>query len=393
MDPHTRSTLCDASSAQPRPLTSGERTARLRALQLAQGAGEAQSGTEARSDTKESAEIESATSAAVAADPIEPAAPRRPVAAIKPLRAVSRHAEALPVSPHSMEYRPLNTITSALYIDFDNIFLSLRNTNEAAAERFARDPGVWLDWFIRGGHHLSGNSAGIAERHRVQVRRCYLTPERFLRYRANFVRAGFSVIDCPSLTTRGKNGADICMTLDICDALDHRTTRYDEFIILSSDADFTPVLTRVREHDRYSTIITNTVTAAALRAVSDRAIEESLFIREALGIAVDGDAKARLGSAIRNALDQSENGAVLLSAFGEKLNGLKEELVNSKYCGRGSLLKLLQSSDIPETYKLAVAGNRVTIYDPGRWIEPDGGDPAGTPPRRPDPANGYREAA
>jgi uncharacterized LabA/DUF88 family protein len=52
------------------------------------------------------------------------------------------------------------------------------------------------------------------------------------------------VIDCPPLTSQNKNGADIRMVMDILDALNHQT-RFNEFILLSSDADFTPLLTRL----------------------------------------------------------------------------------------------------------------------------------------------------
>ena len=40
------------------------------------------------------------------------------------------------------------------------------------------------------------------------LRRCYLNPAEFGSYRTSFVRAGFTVHDCPPLTTRGKNAAD-----------------------------------------------------------------------------------------------------------------------------------------------------------------------------------------
>jgi uncharacterized LabA/DUF88 family protein len=53
------------------------------------------------------------------------------------------------------------------------------------------------------------------------------------------------VVDCPPLTQRGKTSADVYMVMDVLDALEHKT-EFDEFIILSSDADFTPVLLRLR---------------------------------------------------------------------------------------------------------------------------------------------------
>lgn len=41
--------------------------------------------------------------------------------------------------------------------------------------------------------------------------------------------------------SEGKTSTDIHMVLDIIDLLQHET-HYDEFIVFSADADFTPVL-------------------------------------------------------------------------------------------------------------------------------------------------------
>ena len=46
------------------------------------------------------------------------------------------------------------------------------------------------------------------------------------------------------------------MTLDIADAIEHRT-RFDKFVILSSDADFTPVALCLRAYDRITSILAN----------------------------------------------------------------------------------------------------------------------------------------
>ena len=103
---------------------------------------------------------------------------------------------------------------------------------------------------------------------RLDVRRC--------RCRRGIVRSGFQVVDCPPLTTSGKNSADIVMTLDIADAIEHRT-RFDEFVILSSDADFTPVALRLRAYDRITSILANQQTAAAFRSCCDVVIDMEDF--------------------------------------------------------------------------------------------------------------------
>ncbi len=100
------------------------------------------------------------------------------------------------------------------------------------------------------------------------MRNVYINPDAFAKYRAFFTRSGFRSIDCPPLTSRGKNSADIYMVLDIMDALAD-DTRYDEFVIMSADADFTPVLQRLRAKDRWTTVVAAGFSAAAFRATCD----------------------------------------------------------------------------------------------------------------------------
>jgi hypothetical protein len=138
---------------------------------------------------------------------------------------------------------------------------------------------MWLEWF-RLGRHVAADGA---EPRRILLRRCYLNPDKFRRHRTGFVRTGFSVHDCPPLTTRGKNAADLWMAVDILDAIAH-PTGFEEFIILASDADFTPVLLRLREHDRRTVLINDQVMAAALRAACDLVVPQDRFMAEALGL-------------------------------------------------------------------------------------------------------------
>lgn len=172
-------------------------------------------------------------------------------------------------------------IKTAVFVDFDNVYINLLNVNPQSAERFATDPLRWLRWLESGAYEGSLQAA----RRAILIRRCYLNPTAtgFGNYRAYFSRNAFSVIDCPPVTSRGKNSADIVMVMDILDTLTH-TTRIDEFIILSADADFTPVLLRLRAHDRRTAIWSSRFSAAAYRAACDAVIDQNVFVEEALGI-------------------------------------------------------------------------------------------------------------
>ena len=196
-------------------------------------------------------------------------------------------------------------IRTALFVDFDQVYGGLYRIRPEAAERFATQPDKWLRFFEEG-HHVQGlDDEAEATQRIILVRKCYLNPvgsvrnavpgpyragpplrdvqDSFSKYRAYFTRAAFSVVDCPPLTSRGKNSADIVMAMDIVDALGHKT-HFEEFIILSGDADFTPVLLRLREHDRATTILGDTLVAAAYRAACDNQVRQQDFIEQAMGM-------------------------------------------------------------------------------------------------------------
>ncbi len=151
---------------------------------------------------------------------------------------------------------------AVLYVDFDNVYLGLTSVDQQDGDAFANHPDRWVEW-------LEQAVASGGPRRFLQ-KRVYLNPATHPRARAVFTRSGFRAIDCPSLTGQGKNSADIYMALDIMEAL--AQPHHDEFVILSGDADFTPVLHRIRAADKTSTVVTGSPAAAAYRAVADRFI-------------------------------------------------------------------------------------------------------------------------
>jgi hypothetical protein len=170
---------------------------------------------------------------------------------------------------------------SALFVDFDNVFSQLRQLQPDAAERFARHPSDWIGWLTDSLALPEPKAEG--ERRRLLVRRCYLNPNWYQTYRHAFLRAGFEIVDCPPVTSQGKTSTDIHMVLDIIDLLQHET-RCDEFIVFSADADFTPVLRKLRRYDRRTTVLAIGFPSAAYQASADLLIDERLFLRDALGL-------------------------------------------------------------------------------------------------------------
>jgi hypothetical protein len=191
---------------------------------------------------------------------------------------------------------------SAVFVDYDNIYLSLKRKNEEAAKRFARDAAVWTKAIESGALITSTNGPSTTDPRRIVMNRCYGNPvprrnqtdnstdmNSFPFVRHHFLRAGFEIIDCPPLTAQLKNSSDIRMVMDVVDFLAHGT-HFDEFVILSGDADFTPVLHRLRAHARRTVIFANDYTAAPYTAISDGEVRESDLI--ALLLEYQGEAGA-----------------------------------------------------------------------------------------------------
>jgi hypothetical protein len=169
---------------------------------------------------------------------------------------------------------------SALFVDFDNVYTGLRKMDSAVADRFARQPIEWINW-LASSLALPDHSREGARR-RLLVRRCYLNPVLYQKFRPSFNRAGFEIVDCPPMTSEGKTSTDIHMVLDIVDLLQHEA-HYDEFVVFSADADFTPVLRKLRRWDRRTTVLAIGFPSAAYQASADLLVEPDAFVREALG--------------------------------------------------------------------------------------------------------------
>ncbi|WP_427006007.1 NYN domain-containing protein [Pseudarthrobacter sp. H2] len=169
-------------------------------------------------------------------------------------------------------------IRAAMFVDFDNVFTGLQALDPLAAKRFAEDPKHWADALSAGG---SGEDA-----RRFLIRNCYLNPVVYSKYRTYWTRAGFRVIDCPSLTQRGKSSTDINLVLDAVDALSG-SVGIEEFFIASADADFTSLIQRFRAADRMTTVIAAGAVAFAYREMADHVVESHDFVAILNGTAVE----------------------------------------------------------------------------------------------------------
>ena len=275
-------------------------------------------------------------------------------------------------------------VRTALFVDFDQVYSGLYREWPAAAEQFAIRPEVWLR-FLERGLHAKGKAGSIAQPRNILLRRCYLNPvgavrggEMFSRFRAFFTRAAFTVVDCPPLTSQGKNSADIVMVMDMLDALEHRT-RFDEFVVLSGDADFTPVLHRLRAHDRRTSVLADSRTTQVYRSAADSVIRHEAFITLGLGMELEEREASRVPAgltqtqalqrgqvlaAVREVLSRS-TGPVPIDRMGAEVVKLVPDVGAGRWPGAASLASLLRHAGDPH---IALAQGGGSVLDPQRHV-------------------------
>jgi len=267
---------------------------------------------------------------------------------------------------------------SALFVDFDNVYLRLEQQDSSLAASFATQPGHWTDWLEQA---LPVDYDGAEwMRRRILVRRCYLNPRSFGRYRAYFIRSAFETIDCPALTAQGKTSADVYMVLDILDLLAHKTY-FDEFILMSADADFTPVLLKLRKHDRRAVVLAIGPSSSAYTSASDLLINQDEFIDVLSGpaeepepVAVTGAVPVELPRSSWDAYSQvvreQVGGApapVSLAALAQRLRSAYPGL-ETDWGGCGSFNALLSRLDLGRCVRSPFGPGY--LYDPERHSPP-----------------------
>lgn len=169
---------------------------------------------------------------------------------------------------------------TAIFVDFDNVYTGLKQISLKAANDFASKPLKWLKWLTQ--EFDRDDILNSCDQRRVLVRRCYLNPQWYQQYRRSFHEAGFEIIDCPPMTSTGKTSTDIHLVLDAIDTL-LDPTHFDEFIVFSADADFSPLLRRLRRHDRRTVMFAAGVASKSYKASADYVIEIDEFLKDALG--------------------------------------------------------------------------------------------------------------
>jgi len=119
----------------------------------------------------------------------------------------------------------------ALFCDFENVALGVRDAKYAQFDI----KKVLERLLLKGG---------------IVVKKAYCDWERYKEFKATMHEAAFELIEIPHVRQSGKNSADIRLVVDALD-LCYTKAHIDTFVIISGDSDFSPLVSKLRENNKY----------------------------------------------------------------------------------------------------------------------------------------------
>lgn len=123
---------------------------------------------------------------------------------------------------------PLDNVSMAVFCDFENVALGVR---DAKYEKFDIQP-VLERLLLKGS---------------IVVKKAYCDWDRYKGFKASMHEASFELIEIPHVRQSGKNSADIRLVVDALD-LCYTKSHVDTFVIISGDSDFSPLVSKLREN-------------------------------------------------------------------------------------------------------------------------------------------------
>ena len=131
----------------------------------------------------------------------------------------------------------------------------------------------------------------LAEKGRVLVKRAYADWSRYRDARHELQNAGLGLIEMPSAREGAKNRADIQMAVDAME-LAYSREHVDNFVIVSGDSDFTPLVGKLRELNKRVIGVGNRESASDLLVAN---CDEFIYYDTLVARAGGGTSRRRAG--------------------------------------------------------------------------------------------------
>ncbi len=254
-----------------------------------------------------------------------------PVAALAPSSLTMATSAPMSVSSAPPPARASVDQRLALFIDFENIALGVR---DAQYKKF--DIHLVLQRLI--------------EKGRIVFKKAYADWTRYSEYKREFHEAGIELIDIPQRNYSGKNSADIRMVVDGMDlaaSKGHITT----FVIVSGDSDFSPLVSKLKENDKgVIGVGVKNSTSNLLISNCDEFIFYEDLVRETHAMPSIDNLPKKKQDVFRLVLDslqalRRENYDVIWGSMVKQTMQRKQPYFNESYYGYKSFSELLQDAE------------------------------------------------
>ena len=218
----------------------------------------------------------------------------------------------------------------AVFCDFENIALGVRDSE---ISKF--DITLVLERLV--------------EKGKIIVKKAYADWERYSDYKRGFHEAAIELIDIPQKYYSGKNSADIKMVVDAMD-LSYSKEHLDTFVLLSGDSDFSPLVSKLKENNKYviGIGVKNSSSALLIDNCDEFLYYEDVWRDSQKGPKLDGlnkktaEAFSLMVDAIQALL--RENKDVLWGSMIKQTMQRKKPSFNEGYYGYASFSELLEDA-------------------------------------------------
>lgn len=258
----------------------------------------------------------------------EEPAPRRAAFAPVPAEAVSPReiVITMPERQRMAEERKI-----AMFCDLENIALGVRDSEVGKFD---------IELILE----------RLLEKGKIIVKKAYADWERYSEYKRPFHESAIELIDIPQKYYSGKNSADIKMVVDAMD-LSYSKEHLDTFVILSGDSDFSPLVSKLKENNKYviGVGVKNSSSALLIDNCDEFLYYEDIWRDTQKGPTLDGlnkktaEAFSLMIDAIQALL--RENKDVLWGSMIKQTMQRKKPAFNEGYYGYPSFSELLEDAE------------------------------------------------
>jgi uncharacterized protein (TIGR00288 family) len=197
----------------------------------------------------------------------------------------------------------------------------------------------------------------LLEKGKIVVKKAYCDWDRFPDYKRELHEAAIELIEIPGRGYSGKNSADIRLAvdaMDMCWSKDH----IDLFVIASGDSDFSPLVSKLKENDKYvvGCGVKNSTSNLLVDNCDEFIFYEDLVrgVQKAPTVAIHDKKKAEVFKLLIDSIKalMRENKEILWGSMVKQTMQRKKPTFNEEYYGYNTFSDLLEDAQDSNVIKI-----------------------------------------